>query len=193
MPNFFYLPKQHPQTLESLPNGRFYTKDNSNIVQDPHGCAPVWCEYNGNWTNECHYWENPISGRVHTTHPLGLTTSDSSFFDGFYEITQIEGLTFREGEAWCLKTNQMVRVEKTDQTSIWIPFFQEYDQPCDRNEHDCESHRSKYDFSKNRFHEFFSDDMNEFFKYYCRCCRCQKCLEIHLWDCIGVSSRTKDF
>ena len=122
MPNFFYLQKQHPQTLESLPNGRFYTKDNSNIVQVPHGCAPVWCPYNGDSSDD-HYWTNPISGRVHETHPLGLTTSDSSFFEGFYEITAIEGLTFSEGEAWDPDKNSKIPVEKTDPRSIWNPFF----------------------------------------------------------------------
>ena len=178
MPNF-YLPKQHPQTLESLPNGRFYTKDNSNIVQVPHGCAPVWCEYTDYLMNEGHSWVNPISGRVHTTHPLGLTTSDISFFEGFYEITAIEG-TFGEGEAWCPDTNSKIPVEKTDPQSIWNPFFQRYDPPCKCGQ----AHGTNYDFMNESFHEIFLDDiMTIFYEVYCKCCSCEFCSEIHIGTC----------
>jgi len=191
---FFYLQTQNSITVSTLRHGRYYTEDqlDSGIYPVPFQSLPYWCRYTGNH-NDVHNWTHPTSGQIYETHPLGLTVADNSFLDGFYEITETEGLTFGEGEAQCLITNKKIRIEKTDRTSVWIPFFQKYDQPCDRNESDCELHRSKYDFSKNSFHEFFSDDMKEFFKYYCRCCRCQKCIEIHLWDCIGVSSRTKDY
>lgn len=167
MPNFFYLPKQHPQTLESLPHGRFYTKDNSNIVQVPHGCAPVWCPYNGDSSDD-HYWTNPISGRVHETHPLGLMfMMDDSFTGGFYEITQIEGLTFGEGEVWCSDTNQKIRVEKTDVRSIWNPFFQRYDPPCD-----CfRSGKVKKEMDRGSYMHFniFIQCRPLFFDVYCNC------------------------
>ena len=182
---FFFLPKQHPQTLESLPDGQFYTEywSQSYTVKVPHGCAPVWCEYTGDWTNEGHSWKNPISGQDHTIHPLFLTTSDGSFFEGFYEITTIEGLTFGEGEAWCPATNSKIPVEKTDQRSIWNPFFQRYDPPCKCGE----LHRINYDFENNTYHVLFDEIMNEFEKVYCAgCFRCEFCHEIHtsMYHCL---------
>jgi hypothetical protein len=191
---FFYLQQPTRITVSTLRHGRYYTKDqvDSGVYPVPFRSVPYWYEYTGNY-DDVHNWKNPMSSQIYEKHPLGLTVADNSFFDGFYEIIETEGLTFGEGEAWCLKTNQPVRVEKTEPMSVWNPFFQKYDQPCDRNERDCELHRIKYDFSKNSFHEFFSDDIEEFFTYYCRCCRCQNCLEIHLWDCIRVPSQTKNF
>lgn len=183
---FFFLPKQHHLTLNSLLDGRFYTKDCSDIVRVPNGCAPVWCEYTGD-SLEDHSWTNPISGQVHKTPPLGLTESDGAFFDGFYEITSIEGLTFGEGDAWCLETNQKIRVEKTDARSIWNPFFQRYDPPCDRNTYECNPHRLKYkyDFMNESFHEFFTENenMHLFYEVYCACCCCEDCSKIHIGTC----------
>jgi hypothetical protein len=191
---FFYLQTQNSITLSTLPHGRYYTKEqvDSGVYPVPFRSVPCWCSYIGNYV-DVHNWTNSMSNQIYVKHPLGLTVADNSFLEGFYEITETEGLTFGEGEAWCPDTNQKIRVKKTDVRSIWNPYFQKYDQPCDRNEHDCELHRIKYDFSKNSFHEFFSDDIEEFFTYYCRCCRCQNCLQIHLWDCIGVSSQTKNY
>jgi len=171
---FFFLPKQHPLTLDSLPDGRYYTKDDwaSFIVKVPNDCAPVWCEYNGDWTNEGHYWENPISGRVHTTHPLGLTTSDSSFFDGFYEITAIEGRTFSEGEAWDPDKNSKIPVEKTDPRSIWNPFFQRYDQSCNKH-FSCKGVKkemeSSSDCGRYLYLDMFTECRELFFEVYCQC------------------------
>ena len=182
MPNFFYLPKQHPLTLDSLPDGRFYERDNSNIVQVHHSCAPVWCEYTGDWADGSHSWTNPISRQVHDTHPLGLKfIENNSFTDGFYEITAIEGLTFGEGEAWCPNTNSKISLEKTDPWSIWNPFFQRYDPPC----HRCIERRIQYDYVNESFHKIFLDDdiMNIFYEVYCECCSCEYCSEIHIGTC----------
>jgi hypothetical protein len=171
---FFFLPKQHPLTLKDLPDGLFYTKDwvQSSIVQIPPRCAPVWCAYTGDWTDGGHSWTNPISGRVYETHPLGLTKQDGSFFDGFYEITAIEGLTFKVGEAWCSDTNQKIRVEKTDVRSIWNPFFQRYDPPCDcwlnrgkvKKEISSSSDRGSY-----MYFDKFTQCPHLFFDVYCNC------------------------
>jgi len=180
---FFFLPKQHHLTLASLPDGRFYTKDwlLSYIVQVQNGCAPVWCEYTGDWTDNS--WTNPISGLVYEKHPLGLTKSDGAFFDGFYEITEIKGLTFGEGDAWCPDTNQKIRVEKTDAQSVWNPFFQRYDPPCDRDTVECCSNRIKYDFVNESFDGIFTNNMTIFYEVYCTCCRCEYCSEIHIGTC----------
>ena len=182
---FFFLPKQHPQTLESLPDGRFCTNEcsRSYIVEVPHGCAPVWCEYTGNWTKEDHSWTNPISGQVHTTHPLDFQRKSCLFFDNFVEITQIKGLTFGEGEAWCPDTNQKIHIEKTDQMSIWNPFFQRYDEPCPKNNSECVRNRIHYDFVEHNIHEMFKDNMSLFFKVYCPCSRWIHCKDFHLETC----------
>lgn len=179
---FFFLPKQHPLTLGKLPDGLFYTKDwsRSYIVQVPYGCAPVWFEYNGDYTDEGHSWTNPISGQVHTTHPLGLTMSDSSFFEGFYEITAIEGLTFNEGESWDPDKNSKIPVEKTKAQSVWNPFFQRYDPPCNGDPSVCDPTKINYDVHCwDMFHKIFTGDMTTFTKVYCKCCICKYCNEIH--------------
>lgn len=179
---FFFLPKQHPLRPETLPDGRFYTKDWSYTVQVPHGCVPVWCAHD--FSSEDPSWTNPISGRVYETYPLGFTwKSDNSFFDGFYEITSIEDRTFGEGESWCPDTNAMIRVEKTDAKSVWNPFFQRYDPPCDRDTYDCDPHRIEYDFVNESFHDFFTENMTIFYEVYCTCCRCEYCSEIHIGTC----------
>lgn len=191
----FFLPEQHPLTLESLPDGRFYTKDWSlSIVKVPHGCAPVLCEYTGDRKNKNHSWTNPISGNFYETKPLGLTETDDSLYQGFYEITRIEGLTFGEGEAWCHDTNQKIHVEKTDHRSIWNPFFQRYDPPCNRNEHDCDplNRKIKYVVTHESVHEIFEEDIDLFTKVYCPCCICKSCHKIHVWDCVGHSSHTSE-
>ena len=164
---FFFLPEQHPLTLEVLPDGRFYTKGDFYIVKVPYGCAPGWCEYTGDWADGSHSWKNPISHQVHDTHPLGLTTNDSSFTDGFYEITEIKGLTFGEGEAWCPDTNSKIPVEKTDPRSIWNPFFQRYDPPCD-----CfRSGKVKKKMDRGSYMHFniFIQCRPLFFDVYCNC------------------------
>ena len=170
MPKFFYLPNQHPLTLETLPDGRFYPKDWSYIVDVPHGCAPVWCAYSGDLTDESHSWTNPISGKVYETHPLGLTTCDTSFFEGFYEIIAIEGLTFGEGEAWCPDTNTKIHVRKLTLRSVWNPFFQRYDPPCkcgsDKVEKEMES---SSDFGSYKYVDRFSGCKSLFFHVYCNC------------------------
>ena len=178
---FFFLQQQHHLTLDSLPDGRFYERDNSNIVQVHHSCAPVWCEYTGDWADGSHSWTNPISRQVHDTHPLGLKfIENNSFTDGFYEITEIKGLTFGEGEAWCPDTNSKIPVEKTDPRSIWNPFFQRYDPPCKCGQ----AHGTNYDFMNESFHEIFLDDiMTIFYEVYCKCCSCEFCSEIHIGTC----------
>jgi len=170
---FFFLPKQHPQTQASLPDGRFYTKDwlRSYIVQVPHGCVPVWCEYTGDWKN--HSWTNPISGLVYEKHPLGLTMSDGDFLNGFYEIAEIEGLTFGEGDAWCLETNAMIRVEKPDPLSVWNPFFQRYDPPCN-NHFSCKGVKKEMESSSGLGSYLYLDDIftncrHLFLDVYCGC------------------------
>jgi hypothetical protein len=168
---FFFLPKQHPLTLKTLPDCRYYTKDSSGFdTQVPYGCAPVWCEYTGDLID--HSWTNPMSGRVHETHPLGLTIRDSSFTDGFYEITAIEGLTFGEGEAWCPDTNQKIHVEKTDQQSIWNPFFQRYDPPCE-NSWQCKGVKKEMESSSGRRSYLYLDRFTQckhlFVEVYCKC------------------------
>jgi len=172
---FFFLPEQHPLTLESLPDGRFYTKDwfKSYTVQVPYGCAPVWCEYTGYWTDKSHFWTNPISGQVHTTHPLGLRfILDNSFTDGFYEITPIKGLTFGEGKAWCPDTNSKIPVEKTDRRSVWNPFFQRYDPPCE-NSWQCKGVQKEMESSSDcgsyLYLDMFTQCRDLFFKVYCNC------------------------
>ncbi len=167
----FFLSKQHHLRLDSLPDGRYYTKNHDFIVQFPHNCAPVWCEYTGDWTD--HSWENPISGQVHTTHPLGFTVnSDNSFFDGFYEITEIKGLTFREGEAWDPDNNSKITVEKTDPLSIWNPFFQRYDPPCNKH-FSCKGIQKEMesfsDCGSYLYFDKFTQCRNLFFDVYCNC------------------------
>jgi hypothetical protein len=181
---FFFLPEQHSLRVDSLPDGRYYTKGwnlYSNLIPVPHGCVPVWCAHD--FSSEDPSWTNPISGRVYKTHPLGLRMQDGSFFDEFYEISAIEGLTFGEGEAWRPDTNQKIRVEKTDAQSVWNPFFQRYDPPCDRDTYDCDPHRIKYDFVNESFHEIFIENMTIFYEVYCTCCRCEHCSEIHEGTC----------
>lgn len=180
---FFFLPKQHPLNLESLPDSRFYTKDHDCIVQVPNGCAPVWCAFKYDYIKKKDYWENPISGHVHQTHPLGLTDETTSFFDGFYEITPIKGLTFVEGESWCPDTNQKIHVEKTDARSVWNPFFQRYDPPCDRDTDFCDSGGINYDLFKESFHRLLDFNMKTFYAVYCKCCKCPHCSEIHEGSC----------
>ncbi len=171
---FFFLPKQHPQTLESLPDGQFYTKDQpqSYTVKVPHFCVPVWCEYVGDWTNEGHSWKNPISGQDHTTHPLRLTTSNGSFFEGFYEITPIKDLTFGEGKAWCPDTNSKISVEKTDKSLLWNPFFQRYDPPCNKDFR-CKGVQKEMESSSDcgsyLYLDMFTQCRDLFFKVYCNC------------------------
>jgi len=192
---FIFLSEQHPLTPKELIDGLFCTKDwsRSYIVKVPHGCAPVWCEYNGDYTDKGHSWTNPISGQVHTTHPLGLTERNGSFFDEFYEIATIEGLTFGEGEAWDPDTNSKFSVEKTDPLYIWNPFFQRYDPPCDNNYRYCEPFRIKYDFANESFDEIFEKNMKLFTNVYCQCCICNSCRKIHTYDCVGNSIRTSDW
>jgi hypothetical protein len=172
MPKFFYLPNQHPLTLETLPDGRFYRKDWSYIVQVPHCCAPVWCAYTGDLTDEGYSWTNQISCKVYETHPLCLTTSDDSFFEGFYEITPIEGLTFCEGEVWCPDTNTKIHIEKTDPMSIWNPFFQRYDPQC-VNTWQCKNVKkemsSSSDCGSYLYFDMFIDCQHLFFDVYCNC------------------------
>ena len=184
---FFYLPKQHPLTLEQLPDGRFFTKEQSQeqyVYQVPFGCGPVWCEYTGDWSPEGDSWTNQITCQIHTKHSLDFTRKNSSFYEGFYEITQIEGLTFGEGEAWDPDTNEKVRVEKIVPTSVWNPFFQRYDQPCDRDEYECDPQHIKYDFVNESFDSIFNtDEKHMFFEVYCTCCRCDDCKRIHIGSC----------
>jgi hypothetical protein len=191
---FFFLPKYHPITVEDLQDGIFYIPDQllGLVCPVPNDHAPVWCEYIG-FTTGHDSWKNPISGKIYETHPLGLTERDSSFFEGFYELTQIEGLNFREGEAWCFKTNSQVMVEKPDPMSVWNPFLQQYDQPCDRNERDCDSERIAYNFLTNKIHELFTHNMDQFFEVYCQCCRCKSCRNVHEWDCADASYRTMEW
>jgi hypothetical protein len=190
--SIIYLPEQHPLKLDTLTNGRFYSKDCSYAVQVPHSCAHVWCPYNGDYTNEGHSWTNPISGHVYKTHPLGgLTNRDSSFYEGFYEITSIKDLTFLEGEAWCSETNQKIRVEKTDARSVWNPLFQRYDPPCESNTPICDSSpKVRYDpsvsnitFCGRSLDQLFNDNMEEFLKVFCKCCICERCTKIHDYSC----------
>jgi hypothetical protein len=169
---FIFLPKKHHLSLENLPDGRYYTKDQllGFVCQVPHGCAPVFCLYNGDWID--HSWTNPMSGRVHETHPLGLTTKDTSFYEGFYEITTIDGLTFREGDAWCPDTGAKIHVEKTDQQSIWNPFFQRYDPPCE-NYWQCKGVKKEMESSSDRGSYLYLDRFTQckhlFVEVYCKC------------------------
>lgn len=191
MIKFFYLlPQQQRPILRGLPDCQFYTKDSSGIVPIHYSSAPVWCPYD---YREDDSWTNPISYQVHKTHQLGLNEKDRSFFDGFYQITTIEGLTFGEGQAWDPDTNTKIDVEKTDQMSIWNPFFQRYDPPCDNNCRNCEPFRIKYDFVNESFHEIFKENMDVFTNVYCQCCICNGCHEIHTYDCVGNSIRTRDY
>jgi hypothetical protein len=169
------------------------------MVPVPHDHAPVWCPYTGDLTN--HSWTNHTSGQVYEKkHPLDLTEDDEAFFEGFYEIIETEGLTFGEGEAWCLdtnpwcpNTNKKICIKKTDFASVWNPFFQRYDPPCDRRTDKCCPNRIKYHFgnaSMNElFHSYFSLDMDIFYDVYCECCRCDNCSGIHfdIWQCESKS------
>lgn len=183
---FIYLPEQHPRTLYSLPDGRFYERYNFNIVQVPHGCVPVWCSYSGDWVD--HSWTNPMSGLAHETNPLGLTTNDTSFYEGFYEMTAIDGITFREGEAWCPDTSAKIHLDKIDPKSIWNPFFQRYDPPCNGDPSVCDPTKINYD-CWDMVHQFFTGgDMATFTNIYCECCICKFCGNIH--TDLGCSKRS---
>lgn len=170
---FFFLQIQHSLTLERLPDGRFYPIDNSSAVKVllPHGCAPVKCFYSGDFF-ENHSWTNSFTGQVfEKNHPLNLEVSDSTFYNDFYEITPID-LTFGEGESWCHDTNQKIHVEKTDPRSIWNPFFQRYDPPCDcwlnrgkvKKEISSSSGRGSY-----MYFDMFTECRHLFFEIYCNC------------------------
>jgi hypothetical protein len=168
---FFYLPEQHPLSLENLPDGRFYTKDQllCFVYQVPHGSAPVWCFYSGDWVED-HSWTNPMSGLVHETHPLGLNfIKDNLFTDGFYEITELK-LIFGEGEAWCPDTRAKIHVDKIDPKSIWNPFFQRYDPACK-----CLSGKaikemsSSSDYGSYLYFDMFIQCQELFFDVYCNC------------------------
>jgi hypothetical protein len=167
---FIFLPEKHLQTLDSLPDGRFYERDNFNIVQVPHDCVPIWCSYSGDCVED-HSWTNPMSGRVHKTpHPLGLKfPRDDSFTDGFYEITKLKRI-FGEGEAWCPDTGAKIHVDKIDPKSIWNPFFQRYDPACK-----CLSGKAKKemspssDFGSYPYLDMFIQCKQLFFDVYCIC------------------------
>jgi len=171
---FFFLPKRHFLTVETLPDGPFFTKkqlEENYEYQVPFYCVPVWCPYTGNFVDE-HTWENQISLHIHEKHPLGFTiSSDNSFFDGFYEITYIEGLTFEnEGDAWNPDTNEKIRVEKTDQMSVWNPFFQRYDPPCDCLSGKVKKHMtSSSDCGRYMYFNVFIQCPILFFDVYCNC------------------------
>ena len=172
---FFFLSDKYPLTLKDLPDGRFYTKDwlLGCTLPVPNGCVPFWCEYTGDWTNEGHSWTNLRSGQVHTTHPLGLKfIVDNSFTEGFYEITAIEGITFGEGEAWDPDTNQKIRIEKLVPMSIWNPFFQRYDPPCNKHFF-CKGVKKVMkpysDCGSYLYLDMFTECRELFFEVYCRC------------------------
>jgi hypothetical protein len=108
---FIYLPKDHPLTLKTLPDGVFYPIDNSSVVNVhvPYHCAPVKCIYSGDFF-ENHSLTNTFTNQVfENNHQLNLEVSDSTFYDSFYEITKIKCITFGEGEAWYPKTNLKIR------------------------------------------------------------------------------------
>jgi hypothetical protein len=166
---FIYLPEQHHLTPDSL----FCKNDPSSIGLVPYGHLPVWYEYNfdsGSWTN-------PRTGKCYTTNPFDLTERDSSFVEGFYELTKIEGLTFHEGEAWSPYEYDKIYVEKTVPSLLWNSFFRRYDPPCDRYSHLCVQHKIKYEFEKNTIHEFVN--IEELLKCYCECSLCEFCSGIH--------------
>ena len=166
---FFFLPKQHPLTRKTLPDGVFYPIDDSSavIVRVPHGCVPVKCIYSGDFFKE-HSWTNTFTNQVfEDNHPLNLEVSDSTFYDSFYEITKIKCLTFGKGEAWCPKTNLKIRVEKTNVSSIWNPFFQRYDQQCD-----CfriGKVKKEMDRGRCMYFDKFTQCPHLFFDVYCNC------------------------
>jgi hypothetical protein len=178
--NNIYLPEKHPFTLDQLEFGPFYPVNYSSTVEVPHGYAPVLCEYTGDWSPEGHAWTNPISGQIYTKHPLNFPMGGSSFYETLYEVTKIEGLTFGEGEAWDPDTNEKVRIEKIVPTSVWNPFFQRYDPPCN-----CDPQRIEYDYVNDSFHIYFLGNQKDmFFNIYCTCCRCDDCKSIHIGSCI---------
>lgn len=184
--NNIYLSKEHPVRLDQLKVGPFYQVNCLSTVVVPYSCAPVWCEYTGDWIGpEGDSWTNPITGQIHTTHPLDFTRRNGSFYEGFWEVTQIEGLTLGEGEAWDPDTNKKVRIEKIVPTSVWNPFFQRYDPPCN-----CDPQRIKYDHLNESFHIYFLGNQTDiFFNVYCTCCRCDDCESIHIGSCMEESYR----
>jgi len=183
--DLFFLPEKYSLTLEQLESGPFYPMDYSNTVLVPYGCVPVWCPNTGDFTKEGNSYTNLVTGQIHTKNPFGFRKGDCSFFDGFYETTQIEGLTFGEGEAWDLDTNKKVRVEKMVPTSLWNPFFQRYDPPCNRDEHECNPLRIKYNYVDESFHTYLFDTNQKdlFFEVYDTCCICDYCGSVHTGMC----------
>lgn len=199
---FFFLQKQHPLTRKDL-DSRFYTKSCSITVIVPYSYAPVSCEYIGDRKNKSHSWRNPISGNFYTTHPLGLTETDGSFFEDFYELTKINALIgkkgrenwiFRKGERWSPETNEIsFPFIFSDPKLVWNPFSQRYDPPCNRNEHDCDVLIPKIAYDTHEsVHEIFEEDIGLLTEVYCPCCICRTCHKIHEWDCVGYSSHTSE-
>ena len=198
---FFFLQKQHPLKRKDL-DSRFYTKSCSITVLVPYGYAPVSCAYTGDWTNEGHSWRNPISWKFYTTHPLGLTETDGSFFEDFYELTKINALIgkkgrenwiFRKGERWSPETNEIsFPFIFPDLKLVWNPFYQRYDPPCNRNEHDCDVIPKIKCDTRESVHEIFEKDIDLFTTVYCPCCICKRCHNVHEWDCDNDSSRTME-
>jgi len=178
--NLFFLKEGQKLSMENLPDGPFFSQRNEhNIIICPKKCRLVRCEYDGDYDKD-HQWKNPISGKIHRgEHPCGEKFGDT-YFEWFYEITPIEGLTFEEGDVWNHETNTTVRVEKPGRTSVWNSFRQRWEPECT----DCLSSRIKYDLLNENFYFYFpSGELHFFLEVYCNCCVCPHCKYIHESTC----------
>jgi len=167
---FYFKEGQSRINLETLQDGRYYTEKSlleNYLINIPHKCEPVWCPFTWDYELEEDKWLNPVSGREYYEHPLGLTNGDGPFYEGFYEITYIEDLTFEEGDIWNHKTNKKDRVENPNiQTCIWNSFRRCYEPRCD----ECFEDRIKHNPIEDTYHTNFTpDEMHLYFEVYCRC------------------------
>lgn len=165
-------------SMENLPNGAFFSPASPHDpIRLPFGSRLVRCDNTGDFDDP--KWENPISGKIHHKHPLGEKFGDTHF-EWFYEITPFEGPPFEEGDDWDHETNTTVRVEKPERTSVWNAFRQRWEPQCT----DCLSDRIKYDYHNEDFDIYFThDELHFFFDYYCNCCVCKHCQNIHTHTC----------
>lgn len=180
---FYFKEGQSRINLENLPDGPFFSQRNQHdIIQIPYGCGLVRCSQTGDDYIDDPEWTNPISGKIHHEHPFGEKFGDT-YFEWFYEITPIEGLTFEEGDVWDHETNTTVRVEKPEQNSVWNSFRQRWEPECTET-WSCFKRRIKYDYHNENFDSYFPrDELHFFFEDYCDCCVCEYCGNIHTYPC----------
>jgi hypothetical protein len=179
--DLYFLREGQGLSMETLPDGPFFSQRNrTDLIRIPYQCRLVRCDNTGDFDEP--EWTNPISGKIYHEHPLGEKFGDI-YFEWFYEITPFEGPPFEEGDVCDHETNTTVRVEKPEQTSVWNSFRQRWEPQCTET-CSCFKGRCKYDYHNEKFDSYFPrDELHFFFEYYCDCCVCEYCGNIHTYTC----------